>query len=74
MLHFCACASLTLLALIAARSRSGAVLAALAMILLGVALEFSQKLVPGRAFEIRDMTINGVGALTSTRYVTIAVK
>jgi VanZ family protein len=39
-----------------------------------VALEFSQKLVPGRAFEIRDMTINGVGALTSTRYVTIAVK
>jgi VanZ family protein len=34
------------------------------MILLGVALEFGQKLVPGRAFEIRDMFINGAGVLT----------
>jgi len=34
------------------------------MMLLGVALEFGQKLVPGREFEIRDMFINGVGALT----------
>jgi len=32
--------------------------------LLGVALELGQKLVPGRAFEIRDMFINGVGVLT----------
>jgi VanZ family protein len=34
------------------------------MILLGVALEFGQKLVPGRSCEIRDMFINGVGVLT----------
>jgi VanZ family protein len=34
------------------------------MILLGVALEFGQKLVPGREFEIRDMCINGAGVLT----------
>jgi hypothetical protein len=34
------------------------------MILLGVALEFGQKLVPGRAFEVRDMFINGFGVLT----------
>jgi VanZ family protein len=39
-------------------------MAALSMILLGVALEFGQKLVPGRAFEIRDMFINGFGVLT----------
>ena len=36
----------------------------LATILLGVALEFGQELVPGRAFEIRDMFINGFGVLT----------
>jgi VanZ family protein len=64
MLHFCAYAWLALLALLAIKSRSQAVLAALAMILLGVALEFGQKLVPGRAFEIRDMFINGVGVFT----------
>jgi VanZ family protein len=29
-----------------------------------VALEFGQKLVPGREFEIRDMFINGAGVLT----------
>ena len=33
------------------------------MILLGVALEFGQKLVPGREFEVRDKFINGAGAL-----------
>ena len=34
------------------------------MILLGVALEFAQKLVPGRAFETRDMFINGPRVFT----------
>jgi VanZ family protein len=64
VLHFCAYTWLAFLALLAIKRRSGAVLAALAMILLGVALEFGQKLVPGREFEIRDMFINGVGVLT----------
>ncbi len=64
VLHFCAYTSLALIALVAVRRRSAAVLAALAMILLGVALEFGQKLVPGRSCEIRDMVINGVGVLT----------
>jgi VanZ family protein len=64
VLHFCAYTSLALIALVAVRRRSAAVLAALAMILLGVALEFGQKLVPGRSCEIRDMFINGVGVLT----------
>ena len=30
----------------------------------GVALEFGQKLMPGRAFEVRDMFINGAGVFT----------
>ena len=64
VLHFVAYTSLALIALVAVRRRSAAVLAALAMILLGVALEFGQKLVPGRSCEIRDMVINGAGVLT----------
>jgi hypothetical protein len=64
VLHFCAYTWLALLALLAIRRRSLAVLTALATILLGVALQFGQDLVPGRAFEIRDMFINGFGILT----------
>jgi VanZ family protein len=64
VLHFCAYTCLALLALLTIKQRPRAVLAALAMILLGVALEFGQKLVPGRAYEIRDMFINGAGVLT----------
>ena len=64
LLHFCAYAWLALLALLAIKRRSLAVLAAFATILLGVALEFGQQLVPGREFEIRDMFINGAGVLT----------
>ena len=64
VLHFFAYASLALMALVAIRRRPAAVLTALAMILLGVALEFGQKLSPGRPCEIRDMFINGAGVLT----------
>ena len=64
VLHFFAYASLALMALVAIRRKSAAVLTALAMILLGVALEFGQKLSPGRSCEIRDMFINGAGVVT----------
>ena len=64
VLHFCAYTWLALLALLAIRRRSLALLVALSIILLGVALEFGQKLVPGRGFELRDMFINGAGVLT----------
>jgi VanZ family protein len=64
ILYFCAYTWLALLALLAVKRRPVALLAALAMILLGVALEFGQKLIPGRGFEIRDMFINGFGCLT----------
>jgi VanZ family protein len=50
--------------LLAIKRRSLAISAALAMMLLGVALEFGQKLVPGRGFEIRDIFIDGAGVLT----------
>jgi VanZ family protein len=64
VLHFCAYTWLAFLALLAIKRRSLAVSAALAMILMGVTLEFGQKLVPGREFEVRDMFINGAGVLT----------
>jgi VanZ family protein len=64
VLHFCAYTWLALLTLLVIKRQSSAVAAALAMILLGVALEFAQQLVPGREFEIRDMFINGFGVLT----------
>jgi VanZ family protein len=64
VLHFCGYSWLALLAFLTIKRRSLAVMLALSMILLGIALEFGQKLVPGRAFEIRDMFINGFGVLT----------
>ena len=64
VLHFCGYSWLALLALLTVKRRSLAVMVALSMILLGVALEFGQRLVPGRAFEIRDLFINGFGVLT----------
>lgn len=64
VLHFFAYTWLALLALLAIKQRPVAIMAALFTILLGVALEFGQKLVPGRGFEIRDMFINGAGVLT----------
>jgi VanZ family protein len=64
VLHFCSYTWLAVLAFLTIKRRSLAITAALSMILLGIALEFGQKLVPGRAFEVRDMFINGFGVLT----------
>jgi VanZ family protein len=66
VLHFCAYTWVALLALVAIKRPSVALPTALAFILLGVALEFGQKLVPGRGFEVRDMFINGAGVLAGT--------
>jgi VanZ family protein len=63
---------LALLALLTIKRRSVALLAALAMILLGVTLEFGQKLIPGRGFEIRDMFINGFGCLTGIAIASLS--
>jgi VanZ family protein len=64
MLHFWAYTWLALLALLAIERQSLAVMAALATIVMGVTLEFGQRLVLGRGFEVRDMFINGFGVLT----------
>ena len=45
-------------------ARTGGVLWALAMIPLGVVLEFVQKAVPGRGFELGDITANTLGVFT----------
>ncbi len=63
VLHFCGYAWLALVSLFTVTRRSTGVWIALAMILLGVAMEFGQRLIPGRAFALRDMAINGAGVL-----------
>ena len=64
VLHYCAYALLALMAMIAVRGRPYVALAVVATVLLGVAIEFAQKLAPGRSCEVRDMLINGAGAIT----------
>jgi hypothetical protein len=63
LVHF---SSYTLLAFIPAVGfrRSTGTACALAMIPAGVALEYLQRLVPGRSFEIADMIANTLGVLT----------
>jgi VanZ family protein len=63
VLHFVGYAALGWMATMAVRRGRAVVMAALAMVLLGVALEFAQKLSPGRSCEIGDMALNGAGVL-----------
>lgn len=59
--HFLEYAALAFLSVLAfARSLAGLVCAS-ACVPLGVALEFAQKLVPGRSFDTRDMLANALG-------------
>jgi VanZ family protein len=74
VLHFCIYTWLALLSLIIVRRRPIALLVAFAMVLLGVTLEFGQKLVPGRAFELRDMFVNSLGVLTGVLLGIIATR
>ena len=74
VLHFCAYAWLAVLALFAVERKLLALLAASAMIVLGIALEFVQRLVPGRSFEFRDMLINGLGVVTGVVIGIIAAR
>ncbi|HEY1203509.1 MAG: VanZ family protein [Bryobacteraceae bacterium] len=62
-LHFMAYALLAFIPVLGFRLRRGIPLA-LSMILLGVALEFAQRLVPSRSFEIADMVTNALGVLS----------
>jgi VanZ family protein len=62
-LHFTAYAVLAFLPVFGYRMRRGIPVAA-SMILLGVVLEFAQRLVPSRSFEVADMMANALGVLT----------
>jgi len=72
VLHFCAYTSLALIALVAVRSRSAAVTAALAMILLGRGFGVWSEAVRGRSFEICDMFINDAGSLPVSQSEVLA--
>ena len=61
-LHFTAYAVLAFIPAFGWRLRCGIPVAA-SMILLGVALEFAQRLVPFRSFEVGDMIANALGVL-----------
>lgn len=58
--HFAAYAMLAFIPAFSFRRRRGIPLA-LSMILLGIALEFGQRLVPSHNFEIADMMANALG-------------
>lgn len=61
LLHFAAYATLGLMAMLAVRSRQRQITVMLLLVVLGIALEFAQILVPGRSFELADMAANGLG-------------
>jgi len=61
-LHFTAYALLAFIPVVGFQLRRGIPLA-LSMVFLGVALEFAQRLVPSRSFEIADMVANALGVL-----------
>jgi hypothetical protein len=69
LVHF---SSYTLLAFIPAMGfrRPAGIACALAMIPVGVGLEFLQRMVPGRSFEIADMAANTLGVLAGLSAAT----
>jgi VanZ family protein len=71
LLHFGAYLLISLLAVLLFRRRVAFALAGGA-VLLGVTLEFVQKLVPGRSFEIRDMTANTLGVFVGLMAIVCA--
>jgi VanZ family protein len=71
LLHFSAYLLISLLAGVLFRRRVAFALAGGA-VLLGVALEFVQKLVPGRNFEIRDMIANTLGVIVGLMAIACA--
>lgn len=72
VLHFAGYAVVSLLALIAIRSPQRQLVALMGLTLLGIALEFGQLFVPGRAFEIWDMVANACGVLVAFQAIRLA--
>jgi VanZ family protein len=65
LLHFGGYAVVSGLAMFAIRSPARQVTCLLLLTVLGIALEFGQMLVPGRAFELWDMAANGCGVFVA---------
>lgn len=63
-LHFCGYLLVATLPNFALKRRSVALACALGLIPMGICLEFLQRLVPGRSFELVDMAANTAGVLT----------
>ncbi|HEX8984992.1 MAG TPA: VanZ family protein [Bryobacteraceae bacterium] len=63
LIHFAAYTLLAFIPCFGFRWRTGIALAGLSIVL-GVALEFAQRLVPGRSFEVADMLANALGVAT----------
>jgi VanZ family protein len=61
--HFVAYMGLAFLPMLGFRPLAGIACAG-SMILLGIALEFAQTLVPGRSYEVADMVANTLGVCT----------
>ena len=64
LLHFLAYIALGLLPVLWAKRRQQAILSVLAVVALGLALEFAQTFVPGRAFELNDFLADDLGVLS----------
>ena len=64
-LHFTAYALLAFIPVFGYRIRRGIAVAA-SMVVLGVVLEFAQRLIPFRSFEVADMMANALGVLSGT--------
>jgi VanZ family protein len=71
VLHFSAYALLAFIPVFGFKLRHGIPLA-LSMILLGVALEFAQRLVPSRSYEVADMVANALGVFTGIALALVA--
>jgi VanZ family protein len=71
LMHFAAYTLLAVIPVFAFRLRTGLV-CAVSMIALGVALEFAQRLVPGRGYEVADMLANTLGVLAGVSAALLA--
>lgn len=63
LLHFLAYAALAVLAVAGADDRRAVLRAVLIMLVLGVVLDYLQRFVPGRGFELGDILADYVGVL-----------
>jgi VanZ family protein len=63
VLHGVAYFGLALLAVLSFPRRRAGLIAAFAMVLIGIALEFAQQLSPGRTADLLDAAVNGLGVM-----------